>query len=76
MSFDFEENDGVSTPPVLKSLIFGRDNAIVSTISNVVEAAKGLIGRIKSNFQQGDSIRITQRRINIYTRENTNFCIS
>ncbi|CAD1477300.1 unnamed protein product [Heterotrigona itama] len=46
-------NDEVSTPPLLKSLIFGKDNAIVSTISNVVGAAKGLIGRIKSNFQQG-----------------------
>ncbi|XP_043527402.1 uncharacterized protein LOC122537856 isoform X3 [Frieseomelitta varia] len=36
------ENDGVSTPPIFKSLI-GKDNVIVSTISNVVEAAKGLV---------------------------------
>ncbi|XP_043527401.1 uncharacterized protein LOC122537856 isoform X2 [Frieseomelitta varia] len=45
------ENDGVSTPPIFKSLI-GKDNVIVSTISNVVEAAKGLVERIKGNFQQ------------------------
>ncbi|KAK1119838.1 hypothetical protein K0M31_012916 [Melipona bicolor] len=47
------EDDGISTPPSLRSLVLGKDNAIVSTISNVVGAARGLIGRIKSNFQQG-----------------------